>query len=138
MSKLVSGTIRRAVAHRAGYCCEYCLIHEDDVLFSHEIEHIISLKHGGSSELDNLAYSCIYCNRFKGSDIGTYFLPDTTFVRLFNPRTDNWEDHFKHENGQLVPLTPIGRATVKILDLNHFERIIERQILISANRYPGL
>ena len=47
---------RAAVARRAEYRCEYCLIHEDDVGFRHQIDHVVSRKHGGSSDFDNLAY----------------------------------------------------------------------------------
>jgi len=42
------GEQRRAeVARRAKHRCEYCLIHEDDVGFRHQIDHIVSRKHGG-------------------------------------------------------------------------------------------
>jgi 5-methylcytosine-specific restriction endonuclease McrA len=35
------------------------LIAEEDTFFGREVEHIISLKHGGSSDLENLAYACL-------------------------------------------------------------------------------
>jgi 5-methylcytosine-specific restriction endonuclease McrA len=40
---------RRFVIERAGRRCEYCLVHEDSAGFPHQIDHIISRKHGGSS-----------------------------------------------------------------------------------------
>ncbi|MGA2136486.1 MAG: HNH endonuclease signature motif containing protein [Bryobacteraceae bacterium] len=43
--------------------CEYCLIHEDDAAFSHEVDHVIGRQHGGRTVADNLAYSCMVCNR---------------------------------------------------------------------------
>jgi len=48
--------IRRLIATRADYLCEYCLISEQDTILGCAIDHIISIKHGGSSEIDNLAY----------------------------------------------------------------------------------
>ena len=35
------------------------------------VDHIISVKHEGSTTLDNLAYACVVCNRQKGSDLGS-------------------------------------------------------------------
>jgi hypothetical protein len=37
---------RRLVIERAGRRCEYCLVHEDSAGFPHQIDHIISRKHG--------------------------------------------------------------------------------------------
>jgi hypothetical protein len=68
MSSYISAALRRLVATRAEYLCEYCLIHEEDTFFGCEVDHIISEKHGGQTEADNLAYACAFCNRSKGSD----------------------------------------------------------------------
>ena len=72
----------------------------------------------------------------KGADIGTYLDNKKVFIRLFNPRKDAWVHHFEINRGEIIPLTPIGRATVKLLDLNNPDRLILRQVLMSANRYP--
>ena len=58
------------------------------------------------------------------------------FVRLFNPRTDRWFEHFMLDNELILPKTKIGEATIKILDFNHFERIMERRGLIEEERFP--
>jgi 5-methylcytosine-specific restriction endonuclease McrA len=71
MARWISAELRQAVASRADFLCEYCLIAEADTFYGSEVDHIISLKHGGSSEADNLAYACALCNRAKGSDIGS-------------------------------------------------------------------
>jgi hypothetical protein len=63
-------------------CCEYYLIHESDAAFAHEVDHIISRKHGGQDSEDNLAYACFACNRFKGSDLGSLG-PEGAFVLSF-------------------------------------------------------
>jgi 5-methylcytosine-specific restriction endonuclease McrA len=54
MSRYLNRKTRDAVAKRARFRCEYCLLHEDDAYLSFEIDHIISLKHGGNNELNNL------------------------------------------------------------------------------------
>lgn len=53
-----SKKIRRKVKERAKSRCEYCRIHEGDSFLTFEVEHIISQKHGGGDELENLAYAC--------------------------------------------------------------------------------
>ena len=77
----VPASLRREVASRAQRRCEYCLIHEDDSGFRHEVDHIVSRKHGGESLVGNLAYACLVCNRFKGSDLAA-FSPAGELTRL--------------------------------------------------------
>ena len=64
MASDVSELLRGTVARRARHRFEYCLIHEDDSSFPHQVDHIISRKHGGISILENLAYACVLCNRY--------------------------------------------------------------------------
>jgi len=136
MSRYISPEVRREVAGRADFLCEYCLIAEEDTFFGCEVEHIISLKHGGSSELDNLAYACVFCNRHKGSDVGSVS-ESGEFSRFFNPRTDHWADHFRLSLAVILPITTIGEVTARILQLNHSDQILERQALSAVGRYPG-
>lgn len=121
---------------RALQYCEYCRIPELFSFIGFEIDHIISLKHGGSSGTDNLAWACAICNNNKGTDIGTFLLPERTLVRFFNPRIDNWEDHFETSGGLIVPITDIGKATVKIFQLNTSNRLEEREALAAAELFP--
>ncbi|MFQ5652963.1 MAG: HNH endonuclease [bacterium] len=39
------------------------MIHEEDTFFHCQVDHIISLKHGGPTDADNLAYACVICIR---------------------------------------------------------------------------
>lgn len=134
MSRYVSDKIRKAVIKRAFLSCEYCLAYEPLAYSKFQLEHIISLKHGGSSELDNLALACFYCNSNKGSDLGTYV--NDVLTRFYHPRTDKWLDHFEISNALILPKTEIGEATVKILDFNNSERLQERQMLFLTNNFP--
>jgi 5-methylcytosine-specific restriction endonuclease McrA len=58
MTTYISAALRREVELRAASCCEYCRIHLSDRLFSYEIDHVISEKHGGQTSAANLCYSC--------------------------------------------------------------------------------
>jgi hypothetical protein len=136
MSSYVGAELRRLVANRANHKCEYCLIHEEDTFFGCEIDHIISLKHGGTTAEDNLAYACMICNRLKGSDLGSISQGTGELVRFFNPRIDRWEDHFELSGAYIKPLTEIGEVTARIFDFNNEERVLEREELISMGRYP--
>lgn len=121
--------VRRLVAERANYYCEYCGIHRSDAFFGFQIDHVISLKHGGTTLIENLAYSCFPCNNNKGSDIGSMLLPDQTFIRLFNPRTDTWAEHFEIKQGVFIAKTLEAEATIKILKINDKNRVLERNVL---------
>jgi hypothetical protein len=103
---------------------------------SHEVDHIISEKHGGLTTEDNLCLSCYDCNRFKGSDIGSYDALTDTYTRLFHPRKDSWGEHFVLEDTLISPLTAIGRVTVLLLRLNVAEQLIKRAELIKISAYP--
>ena len=46
-------------------------------------------------------------------------------------------EHFRLEDGQIVPLTPIGRVTEYLLQFNQPQSVQERRWLIEAGRYPG-
>lgn len=137
MSERVPSAIRRLVQARAHGRCEYCLIHEDDAHFPHRPDHIIAHKHRGPTHEDNLAWACYLCNLLKGSDIASVDIETGHVVRLFNPRLDRWAEHFRLEDGQIIPLTPVGRVTEYLLQWNQPQCVQERRWLIEAGRYPG-
>lgn len=128
----VPAALRRLVRERANDCCEYCLIPEAVTFAAHCIDHVIAEKHGGATDADNLACSCTLCNLHKGTDL-TSIDPDTgMIVPLFNPRRDNWADHFRVAENRIEALSPIGRVTVRLLQFNLIHRIAERKQLIAA------
>jgi len=131
-----SEEVRAEIARRAGDRCEYCLIHEDDAGFPHQVDHIVSRKHGGSSTANNLAYARVLCNRYKGSDVASFDPRTAEVVRLFHPRQHLWADHFRIKGAFIEPVSEIGAATVRLLRLNSPERIAERRLLQTSGRYP--
>jgi hypothetical protein len=126
--------VRREVVRRAGNRCEYCRIHQDDAASRHQVDHVIAEKHGGQTDLDNLALSCLPCNRRKSSDIGAIDPESGQFVRLFDPRTQNWSEHFRFVADRIVGLTAEGRATIEFMQFNSAERLQERAELIRLGR----
>ena len=133
MSKAyVSVALRRLVYDRANSSCEYCLMPEIAAFISHQIDHVIAEKHGGKTEADNLALACTICNKYKGSDL-TFIEPSNgEIVRLYHPRQDCWNDHFQWDAGKIVPVIAIGSVTIRLLQINRDERVVERQLLWEA------
>lgn len=109
---------------------------EAELLAGCEVDHIISRKHGGLTDLANLALSCERCNRAKGTDVATVLGVPQKVTRLFNPRIDGWAEHFGLENGRIISRTEIGEATMKVLRFNAPDRIVQRQVLQQAGAYP--
>ena len=136
MARWISAELRQTTADRAKQLCEYCLIAEADTFYGCEVDHIISLKHGGSSEPNNLAYACALCNRAKGSDVGS-ISTSGEFTRFFNPRTDRWVEHFRLEDATIHSLTIVGEVTVRILGFNDSIRLHEREEMIRFGKYPS-
>jgi hypothetical protein len=132
----IPAELRRIVMSQAAGLCEYCLIAAEDTFLGCEADHIISEKHGGRTEPENLAMACVFCNQAKGSDLGSIHRETNTLVRFFNPRTDHWAEHFELAGNRIVSLSPIGEVTSRILRFNIGERLLERRTLQNLNRYP--
>lgn len=127
-----------AVADRAGFRCESC--HAPEVVFNapFEVEHVRPKARGGGNELDNLALACRACNLFK-SDLEAAADKESGLpTRLFDPRRDLWEQHFRieWESGEIAGLTPIGRATVFRLQLNRPRHVNARRRWMRLELFP--
>ena len=75
---------------------------------------------GGSDEPDNLALACHRCNE-RRYNFTTGVDPETQLeTPLFNPRQQQWSDHFiwTVDGLKILGITPTGRATCNRLDLN--------------------
>ncbi len=134
----LSFELRQLVYKRAQGRCEYCFFPELPGFFVHEIDHIISRKHGGVSIAENLALACWHCNKHKGSDIASIDIETGELAAIFHPRRQRWTDHFKMNYTQIVPLTASGRVTAFLLQFNMPDRIKEREPLITSQLYQTL
>ena len=112
---------RRLVRERAADRCESCGLRQvHSPLAALQIEHIIPRAHGGPDDEENLWLGCPICNGHKSDKTHAPDAETGATVALFNPRTQQWSDHFRWaEDGiRIIGLTPTGRATVVALRLS--------------------
>ena len=126
----VSAQVARQVGERARFRCEYC--HTPQVITGQtfHVEHILPKAHGGQSNLDNLCLACPRCNLHK-QDLITAVDPRThRRIRLFNPRQDEWDEHFRWSANitRIIGRTAIGRVTVMQLAFNAPTIMFARQM----------
>ena len=128
--------LRDQVWQRAAERCEYCQMPQACTDSAHEVDHVIAEKHRGATTLDNLALACFPCNNHKGPNIAGIDPDSGQVTRLFHPRQDVWIEHFVMRGPVVVGLTPIGRATVDVLEINLRHRLVHRQALIEEGVFP--
>jgi len=137
MSRIhIPAELRRLVYERAQGICEYCLVHQDNTILSHHVDHITAVSHGGQTALWNLALACVECNFHKGTDFATLDRETGQVVFLFNPRRQIWEEHFSLDGANIAGLTSTGGLTASLLQLNLQERVLRRQAMIDIGVYP--
>ena len=129
----------KLIWERANHRCEYCQIAvRDNPDLAFEIDHIIARKHRGQTRVGNLCLACYACNNHKGPNISGLDPLTGKITPLFNPRRHKWGKHFRWVGPTLTGLTPIGRATVIVLEINLTYRQDLRQSLIEEGVFPPL
>ncbi len=124
----VSATGRRSVRMRASDRCEYCQLAQTEFpLLVFHVEHVIARQHGGSDDETNLCLACHWCNLHKGPNIAS--LEAGQLVPLFNPRTQVWSEHFWRQGERIVGLSPLGRVTAQLINMNEPDRLELRRFL---------
>jgi hypothetical protein len=127
----------RAVIRRAGNRCEYCLLDQSGQEATFHVDHIIPRVKDGPTSLRNLALACVSCSLRKAARTTAIDPTSGKQVFLFNPRTDDWSDHFTWNADEVVPLTPTGRATVAALGMNRFlAKAIRREEMLLGRHPP--
>jgi hypothetical protein len=126
----------REVGRRAQGLCEYCQLPQAYHRIPFQIDHIIAAQHGGPRTVDNLALTCLRCNKRKGPNIAGINPATGEIVRLFHPRRDKWTEHFRWEGAVLIGLTPIGISTIIVLGINHPSAVGVREELIAEGVFP--
>jgi hypothetical protein len=127
----VSPDVIRHVRERAAGRCEYCLLRSSLHPAPFQIDHIIAKQHGGVDDLGNLALACIHCNRYKGPNVAGIDSETGELTRLFHPRTDQWNHHFRRRGAEIAALSAIGRVTMSVLFMNDPEVVWLRSTLAS-------
>jgi hypothetical protein len=133
----MDAAVREYVRQRAGGRCEYCLLPEEADEWPFHLEHIIAKQHGGEEDKSNFCWACSRCNLFKGPNIASIDRTVAELVPLYNPRIDVWRDHFDVREVFILGLTPVGRATANLLQMNDSRRVELRQDLISRGIFQA-
>lgn len=131
---------RQAIVERAKGRCEYCQSRSDYATQTFSVEHIIPVSKNGLTDLHNLALACPGCNGYKYNKTEHTDPVNNMFVPLFNPRKQNWHNHFSwnEDFSRIVALTATGRATVHALQLNRPGLVNMRTALFAIGAHPPL
>jgi hypothetical protein len=117
----VTRDVVRQVRQRAQERCEYCRLSASFYPLPFHVDHIKARQHGGLTVIENLA----------GADPNTGEL-----IRLFNPRTDRWTEHFEWTGSVLAGRTAIGRVTIQVLAINDPDVVAVREALSEEQAFP--
>ncbi len=130
--------LRAQVAAQAQYRCGYCLTQEVVSGIPLTLEHLLPRALGGADTEENLWLSCRLCNEAKGVQIAATDPDSGAMVSLFNPRTDQWGEHFgwSEEGTKMFGRTVAGRATIAALSLNSELRVRSRAIWVEVGYHP--
>ncbi|HBY77287.1 MAG TPA: HNH endonuclease, partial [Cyanobacteria bacterium UBA11148] len=121
MSAYIPERLRNQIAETdRGYCC-YCLTSETNSGIPLTHDHIQPISKSGETTFDNLCLACRSCNEFKADTTEAIDPLMGEIVPLFNPRTQQWSDHFawSFDGTKVEGLTMIGRATIVCLRMNN-------------------
>jgi len=134
---------RLLVRKRAKYLCEYCHSPELSNATLFTLDHLVPQSLGGSDEADNLALACHRCNSRRYNFTTGIDPLNQKEIALFNPRKQQWFDHFiwTVDGLKILGVTPTGRATCHRLDLNdefHEDGFIQqsRRVWLEAGWHP--
>jgi len=128
--------LRRLVVQRAVGRCEYCQLSQEGQEATFHIDHVIPVVAGGQPVAENLALACVSCSLRKAARQTAPDPHSGEEVALYNPRHDNWHEHFQWEGVSLVGLTPHGRATIAALAMNRILILAIREEEAARGRHP--
>jgi hypothetical protein len=138
MPERITRKQKQIVGERAGGCCEYCLSQARFSPQPFSVEHITPRAASGASTFDNLALSCQGCNNLKYTKVEGRDPSTKNMVALYHPRQHTWEEHFNwnEDYSLLVGISPTGRASVELLQLNRDSVVNLRRVLFIMGEHP--
>lgn len=131
----VGSKLRSTVIARAENRCEYCRFSQVGQEATFHIDHILPVSRGGTDDSENIALACVSCSLRKASRTKTIDPEFGNDVPLFNPRRQNWHDHFQIDGAQIVGRSAIGRGTVDALQMNRPLAVAIREEETRRNRF---
>jgi hypothetical protein len=101
------------------------------------VDHVRPFARGGKTSTGNLALACVSCSLSKAARVAAKD-PETGFMaHLFNPRRDNWNEHFEWgTDWRVVGTSAKGRATVAALAMNRARLVAIRTELAALGIFP--
>jgi hypothetical protein len=131
-----SDDVRDDVVRRAGERCEYCRMHQSLQGARFHMEHIVPRSGGGETVSGNLAWACPSCNLHKSDRVLVADPDSSEFVPMFNPRVDDWFQHFDWSGYRVLGKSQIGRATISALHMNSERRLRIREVEDRFGLFP--
>ena len=131
MNRTLLNQVRQLSNHR----CDYCHMPTAYDPLPFQVDHILAQQHGGLTVLDNLAWSCLHCNKHKGPNIAGIDPVTGQLVPLFHPRRQSWRRHFQWDGPNLIGRTRTARATIQVLAINAPSAVTFRAELIFEGVY---
>lgn len=132
----IPARLKRTVIQRAGNRCEYCHLSQDGQEATFHIDHIVPVAHGGKTVPENLALACVSCSLRKSARQTVQDPQSKAEVPIFNPRQDQWQEHFEWNGVIIIGLTATERATAEALNMNRTIILAIRREEILAGRHP--
>ena len=134
----IPAQLRHRIEQAAGYRCGYCLTPQEISGAKMQVDHIWPEAAGGGTTEDNLWLACVSCNRAKHNHTHCQDPLSRETVRLFNPRTQDWGEHFawSPDGTRIVGLTPCGRGTIERLRMNDLDIVTARYLWVQAGWWP--
>src|SRR5438094_2655902 len=107
-SRPLPGALRRKVIRRAKNSCEYCRVPQALCHDPFEMDHIVPRAKRGVTIFENLALACSVCNAGKLDRTAATDPGSGRRVKLYNPRTQDWADHFEWSDdyGTIIGRSP--------------------------------
>ena len=128
---------REFILTRARQRCEYCHLPQAALELQFHVDHVIARQHRGQTSVENLCVACDRCNLKKGPNLSSIDPLTGDLVPLFNPRRDEWSEHFSRVGAEIHGRTAIGRATEALLEFNSPRRRELRKQLIDEGAISG-
>lgn len=137
-SEYISVSLKQLVFERASGMCEYCRSQAKFAINPLVIDHIQPISRGGKTVSGNLALACQTCNNYKYTKIEAPDPVTNQAVSLFHPRQMIWQEHFiwNEDVTQMIGITPIGRATIALLQTNRGGVSNMRRVLSIMGYHP--
>jgi HNH endonuclease len=137
-SEYIPVALKQLVFNRANGLCEYCRSQARFAIDPLVIDHIQPVSRGGKTIAENLALACQTCNNYKYTKTEAVDPVTNQSVSLFHPRKMSGEEHFtwNEDVTQSIGITPVGRATIALLQINRDGVVNMRRVLAIMGYHP--